>query len=188
MRAPHATVLLGCLLAFLGGLVVSAPGQPAVAAAATRPADGNGAARISGELRTWHKVTLDLAGPSAAEADTAPNPFTEYRFTVTFAHESGSPRYRVPGYFAADGRAGETGATRGSVWRAHLSPDRPGRWTYTVEFRHGPRVAVGDPGTTLTPYHGKTGEFTVGPSVKAGRLIQLHAPSTDDWLAIVRKK
>ena len=162
------------VVAFLAGLVVSALGQPAATVPAARPADGHGAVAISGELRAWHKVTLDLAGPTAAETDTTPNPFTDYRFTVTFAHESGAPRYRVPGYFAADGRAGETGATRGSVWRAHLSPDRPGRWTYAVEFLRGPGVAVGAPGVALAPYDGAKGEFMIAASDKTGRDFRAH--------------
>jgi len=56
-------------------------------------------------LKQWHKVTLTLDGPAAKETDTAPNPFTDYDFTVTFTHASGAPSYRVPGYFAADGNA-----------------------------------------------------------------------------------
>ena len=53
----------------------------------------------------WNRVTLTLDGPAAKEQDTAPSPFTDYDFTVTFSHASGAPSYRVPGYFAADGNA-----------------------------------------------------------------------------------
>src|SRR5262245_60324548 len=63
---------------------------------------------ISGELKQWHKVTLTLSGPQAEETSNAPNPFMDYRMTVTFTHESGSPSYVVPGYFAADGNAANT--------------------------------------------------------------------------------
>jgi hypothetical protein len=59
--------------------------------------------------------------------DKDPNPFTDYRMTVYFQHESGRPMYKVPGYFAADGKAGETSAKSGNKWRAHLSPDKPGK-------------------------------------------------------------
>jgi hypothetical protein len=88
---------------------------------------------------------------------------------VLFIHESGYPRYRVPGYFAADGRAGESGAVAGDVWRAHLSPDRPGKWSYRVEFFSGRHVAMGEPGAPLAPFHGLGGEFTVVPTDKTGR-------------------
>ena len=62
--------------------------------------------------------------------------------TVTFAHESGSPSYRVPGYFAADGNAANTSATAGNKWRAHLAPDKTGRWTYRISFVSGKGVAL----------------------------------------------
>jgi len=52
---------------------------------------GDGTVTLSGELKQWHKVTLNLAGPFAAETDTTPNPFIDYRLTVTFTHASGSP-------------------------------------------------------------------------------------------------
>ncbi|WP_414661178.1 DUF5060 domain-containing protein [Horticoccus sp. 23ND18S-11] len=133
-----------------------------------RQTSGNASVTIAGELKQWHKVTLDLAGPFAAETDTAPNPFTGYRFDVTFTHESGSPAYVVPGYFAADGKAAETSATAGTVWRAHLSPDKPGKWNYRVAFSAGPNAATYGQGTALAPYDGKTGSFSIGASDKTG--------------------
>lgn len=121
---------------------------------------------ISGELKRWHKVTLTMDGPSASEGGT-PNPFTDYRFDVTFSN--GSLSYVMPGYFAADGNAGETSATSGNKWRAHLSPDTTGTWTWTTSFRQGTNVAQNGGGTTVSPYHGLTGTFTVGATDKTGR-------------------
>ncbi|GAB5562320.1 MAG: hypothetical protein SynsKO_39670 [Synoicihabitans sp.] len=129
---------------------------------------------LSGELRQWHKVTLTLDGPQAAETDTAPNPFTDYNFEVTFTHESGEPSYVVPGYFAADGNAAETSATTGNKWRAHLSPDKTGRWNYLISFREGIHAAIGGDGSPLTPFHGKAGHFKVSPSNKKGRDFRAH--------------
>ncbi|MEO7412627.1 MAG: DUF5060 domain-containing protein, partial [Opitutaceae bacterium] len=135
-----------------------------------RQPPGDGAAKISGELHPWHKVTLDLAGPFAAETDTVSNPFTDYRYAVTFTHESGSPSYTVPGYFAADGNAANTSATSGTVWRAHLSPDKPGRWTYRVSLVAGAGVATAGGGKALAPYDGVSGEFMVtATKVKSAR-------------------
>jgi hypothetical protein len=140
-----------------------------LSAAALGRAEAAPTVTVHGELKAWHAVTLDLAGPRATETDTAPNPFTDYRFDVLFVHESGFPRYRVPGYFAADGRAGQTGATAGNVWRAHLSPDKPGKWSYRISFLAGPRVAVGEPGAALAPLDGLNGSFTIAPTDKTGR-------------------
>ena len=80
---------------------------------------------ISGELRKWHKVTLTFDGPATSETAT-PNPFTNFRLNVTFTHNSGSPTYVVPGYWAADGDAANTSATNGNKWRVHFTPDKTG--------------------------------------------------------------
>ncbi len=122
---------------------------------------------FTGELRQWHKVTLTLDGPSTSEGAT-PNPFTDYRMNVTFTHPSSGLSYVVPGYFAADGNAANTGATAGNQWRAHLSPDHTGLWNYSISFRSGANVAVGDAaaGAALAPHDGKSGSFTVAESDK----------------------
>jgi len=126
---------------------------------------------VTGERKQWHKVTLTLDGPFARERDTDPNPFLDYRLTVRFQHESGAPAYDVPGYFAADGNAGETSAEEGTKWRAHLSPDAPGRWSWRVSFVKGPRAAV-DPKAAVAPVpglDGAAGSFEVLPTDKTGR-------------------
>ena len=123
---------------------------------------------ISGELQQWHKVTLTLTGPQADESSTAPNPFTDYRMTVTFAHESGTPTYRVPGYFAGDGDAANSSATSGNKWRAHVAPDKTGRWTYRVSLVTGKGVALAaaSEGQRLAPFDGRSGTFQVTASDK----------------------
>lgn len=161
MNLPRSPLIL----AFLAAIVLA----PALQARAARAPDGDGTVKIEGELTQWHKVTLTLAGPYAEERDTQPNPFTDYRLTVTFEHESGSPRHVVPGYFAADGRAGQTGAEAGTAWRAHVSPDKPGRWTYRVSLVRGPQCAVNGGGSPLAPFDGKTGSFTIAPTDNTGR-------------------
>ena len=124
---------------------------------------------ISGELKQWHKVTLTIDGPEASETDSPEgvNPFTDYAMTVRFEHESGSPSYEVPGYFAADGMAAETSATAGNKWRAHVSPDKMGVWTYDVSFSNGPEAAVSGGGEPVSPFDGARGQFTVAASDKA---------------------
>ena len=134
---------------------------------AWQPGASNAAA-ISGELRQWHKVTLTFNGPQASETDGSPNPFTDYRLTVTFTHESGTPRYEVPGYFAADGDAANTSATSGNKWRAHVSPDKTGRWNWRASFVSGPGVAITPmaAGQAVAPVDGATGTFEIAASNK----------------------
>ena len=116
---------------------------------------------VSGDLKTWHAVTVTLSGPFAKERDTYPNPFTDFAFEVTFTHESGKPSYRVPGYFAADGNAAETGASEGNCWRAHLSPDVVGKWNWntTMKKRNGEEWSKLDE-------FSKEGSFTIAASDK----------------------
>ncbi len=125
---------------------------------------------ISGELRQWHKVTLTLDGPSASETDNDPNPFTDYRMVVRFRHASGQS-YQVPGYFAADGTAADSSSASGSKWRAHLSPDKTGQWSWTVSFVKGKNVAIQPElaGVPVNPCDGLTGTFNVARTNKRGR-------------------
>lgn len=135
-----------------------------------RDADGDGSIRVTGELKQWHKVTVELQGPFAHERDNQPNPFLDYRYQVRFRHESGSPEYLVNGYFAADGDAANSSAESGTTWRAHLSPDKPGKWTYETIFHSGKNVAISAAdGESLATFNGKSGEFTVAASDKSGR-------------------
>ena len=111
---------------------------------------------VEGELKEWHKITLTIDGPMTSEQDENVNPFTENLLDIQFTHESGSPSYLVPGYYAADGNAGETSATEGNKWRAHLSPDKAGVWNYTVKFKGNKNDGV-------------TGSFAIKKTDKVGR-------------------
>ena len=128
-----------------------------------------GEPKLEGELKKWHKVTLNFVGPETSETD-AYNPFMNYRLDVDFWHED--TLYRVPGYFAADGMAAETGAEAGEIWRVHFTPDREGIWHYRVSFRKGANVAVSaNPlaGESAGFMDGRSGSFTIGPTDKSGR-------------------
>lgn len=125
---------------------------------------------ITGELRQWHKVTLTVDGPLAGESDSILNPFLDYRMVVKFTHESGTPSYKVPGYFAADGNSAETSAESGNKWRAHLSPDKPGHWNYEVSILTGKNVAVDDEDVSqASPIIELKGSFDILPTDKTGR-------------------
>ncbi|HPD47925.1 MAG TPA: DUF5060 domain-containing protein [Anaerohalosphaeraceae bacterium] len=121
--------------------------------------------RVSGELRTWHCVTLTFDGPETSEQATV-NPFMDYRLDVTF--ECMGRRYVVPGYYAADGDAGQSGAEAGNKWRVHFVPDSTGEWRWTASFRKGTGVAVSDEAGAgeATGFDGATGSFTVQPTDK----------------------
>ena len=59
----HTRVFASCCLAAAIAALVSVGAQQTAIA---------GGVSVSGELRQWHKVTLTLDGPQAAETDIAP--------------------------------------------------------------------------------------------------------------------
>lgn len=160
-------LLLPTLICALTSLSQAAPADP-------RQPDGNATVSISGELKQWHKVTLTLDGPFASEGDTKTNAFTDFAFAVSFTHESGTPSYKVPGYFAADGDAANTSAESGTKWRAHLSPDKSGTWNYRVSFTRGKNAALEDGGKPLAPFDGVSGSFAVTETNKRDRDFRAH--------------
>ncbi|MCH9022626.1 MAG: DUF5060 domain-containing protein [Planctomycetes bacterium] len=125
--------------------------------------------QISGELKTWHKVTLVFEGPETGET-AHPNVFLDYRLNVRFSH--GKKVYVVPGYYAADGNAANTSADAGNKWQVHFAPDETGVWKYEVSFRQGTHIAVSDnpkAGISGGFMDGQTGDFRIAPSDKKGR-------------------
>jgi hypothetical protein len=127
----------------------------------------SGSVVISGELKQWHAVTLTFTGPSTSEV-AVPNPFSDYRLNVTFVHSASGQRCVVPGYYAADGSAAETGATGGDKWRVHFMPDQTGVWNYEVSFRAGKGIATDSNALAgvSTSFDGATGSITIGTSDK----------------------
>lgn len=112
------------------------------------------------DAQKWDKVVLTFEGPESAE-DAEVNPYTDYRLNVTFTN--GKKTYLVPGYFAADGNAGETSATSGKVWKVVFRPDEIGEWTYIASFRSGENIAVDsnpDAGESLA-FDGTQGKINV---------------------------
>ncbi len=127
--------------------------------------------QLEGDQVVWRPVTLTFRGPHARETDSTPNPFTDYCLTVTFQHDQGAS-FKVPGYFAADGRAADTSASEGDRWRVHFVPNLPGLWRWSAEFVAGPHVATsGEAGRPVPPVHGATGEF----------MIQATSGATSAW-------
>jgi len=121
---------------------------------------------ITGELKTWHTITLTFDGPSASEYDFL-NPFLDYRLNVLFSN--GIQEFDVPGFFAADGNASETSARSGNKWRVHFCPPSEGVWNYNVIFVKGKNIAVSNDLSNGNEcfFNGTTGQFTVEKSDKS---------------------
>ena len=119
-----------------------------------------GSCTASGDLRRWHRVEILCEGFSADEADD--ETFTDYRFNVVFTQDNVS--ITVPGHFAADGNAADSGASNGDIWRAYFSPPTMGNWQYQISFRSGQNIAVDqavNAGVAVDSFDGESGSFTV---------------------------
>ena len=116
------------------------------------------AATISGQRKKWQPITLDFNGPFLEESGTSPNPFLDYRLTVTMTAPNGQTSV-LPGFFAGNGQGGAAG----QIWRARFSPDQEGRWSYSGQLRTGSEVAISldnNAGNAVN-LDGATGQFDV---------------------------
>lgn len=124
---------------------------------------------IEGELKKWHRVTLNFEGPEIDELSEV-NPFLDYRLDVRFTN--GEKTYLIPGFYAADGNAAESSATGGNIWQARFTPDAIGEWSYAVSFKKGNEIAVAEATENAASagfMDGQTGTFTITESDKTGR-------------------
>lgn len=122
---------------------------------------------ISGTLEKWHRVSITCDELFASENDDAT--FTDYRFNVTFTQ--GDLSYTVPGHFAADGNAANSGAIEGTKWRAYFAPPTSGKWFFSVSMRQGSQVAVDlneNAGTSVS-VDGESGYFPVLQSTASAK-------------------
>jgi hypothetical protein len=108
----------------------------------------DGDAQVRGELIVWHPVEVGFQGPSTDENANDPNPFLDYRLSVTWTAPDGSERL-VPGFYAGDGEGGSAG----DRWLCRFAPDRPGIWSYRASFREGSNVAIKLSPQAGTPSH-----------------------------------
>lgn len=132
--------------------------------------------KLTGETKKWHTITLTMDGPMTSETADY-NPFMGYRLNVSFSHAASGKSYTVPGYYAADGIAGQSGGARGNKWRAHFTPDETGEWTYAIDFRRSRWAAVSTKpmtGRSAGYMDGKSGNFTVSATDKSGRDFRAH--------------
>lgn len=93
-----------------------------------------------GTFHKWHKVEVNLSGPSTSVMGN-PNPF-EILVNVTFKGPGGA--YVVPAFYDGDGKGG----TIGNVWKVRFSADAAGSWSFRTS-------------SSNASLNGYTGDFSV---------------------------
>lgn len=120
----------------------------------------NNSFKVSGDLKVWHKVEIKFEGPNTSE-HKKPNPFRDYKLDVTFTNPSGK-KFKVPGYYAADGNSAESSAESGNIWKVVFTPNEEGLWQYSTSFVQGEYIAAELKGGESAGYFdGQSGEFTI---------------------------
>jgi len=94
---------------------------------------------LDGPFKKWQPVTLTFDGPEVSET-AVKNPFLDYSLLVKFTN--GNHSKTVPGYFAADGHAADTGADSGNKWRVKFAPDLAGKWSFEAFLMEGKNIAI----------------------------------------------
>lgn len=108
---------------------------------------------VSPNPMQWHKVTITYTSEDVYSETGTPNPFTDRRLDVVFT--KGAVSYRVPGFFAADGDAANTGANSGKIWKCHFAPPEAGVWNFKGSFYHGTNIhAETNPGNPTKTFEG----------------------------------
>ncbi len=74
-----------------------------------------------GKAGVYSIVELDFHGPLQNEKDV---PARDIDFWIRFRHESGSPKYKIHGFWDGDGK----GCTSGNVFKVRFCPTKTGRW------------------------------------------------------------
>lgn len=111
----------------------------------------------------WQPVTLTFEGPQTSEG-ASPNPFLDYRMSVSFLHQQSGESRTAQGFFAADGNAAETSAEAGNRWRVRFTPPLAGTWVWRAEFRSGSGIAISEAAGTPEAFDGESGTLSVGPA------------------------
>ena len=110
-------------------------------------------------------VLICVNGPTVSEND-AENPFLHYRMQLQLDH-AGRTQV-IPGYYAADGGAADSGADAGRMWCVRFRPETAGSYTYALSLQRGDSLALdAAPGEVLVSERGR---FEVTPADFAGFL------------------
>ena len=79
--------------------------------------------KIDGELKKWHRITLNFEGLQTNEMDEN-NLFLSYRLYITF--QNNAKEYEILGFYSAHGNAVETTSHSGNIWQVSFTPNSIG--------------------------------------------------------------
>jgi len=120
-------------------------------------------------------IELSFEGPGQGPADV---PARDIDFWVRFRHESGSPEYKVYGFWDGDGKGG----TSGNVFKVRFCPTKTGRWDLAEVYSNARELNGQRQGqyVTAVAWHGLPARETHGQD---GHATGTAVPHPGFWMA-----
>ena len=119
-------------------------------------------------------VELTLNGPVQGPKDV---PARDVDFWARFRHESGSPEYKIHGFWDGDGKGG----TIGGVFKIRFCLTKPGRWNLVEVYSNKPELNGQKKGqyVTAVAWHGLPARGTHGQD---GHATEMTVPHPGFWI------
>ena len=131
-------------------------------AAACAPRLFGGPDREVARGNVYSVTELDFEGPRQTPEDV---PARDVVFWTRFRHESGSPAYRIYGFWDGDG----DGGTSGNAFKVRFTPTKPGRWILEEVYSSSEKLDGQKEGAFVTAASSDRPGFWVVDDKSAGR-------------------
>jgi len=113
----------------------------------------------------YHVHEISIPGPTFGPQD---NPACEVEFVTQWRHESGSPRYKIHGFWDGDGK----GESHGNVFKVRFCPTKTGLWTLVKTESNRAELQQQQEGYQIRCIDSEHPGFWLADSATAGRWYQ----------------
>ncbi len=129
----------------------------------------------SAKATQYSVVELTFAGPVQSSKDI---PARDIDFWARFRHESGSPEYKIHGFWDGDGKGG----TAGGVFKIRFCPTNAGRWDLVEVYSNKQELHGQKQGqyVTAVAWHGLPAR---GKHGQDGHATEMTVPNPGFWIA-----
>jgi len=120
-------------------------------------------------------VELTFDGPVQSQTDV---PARDIDFWACFRHESGSPEYKIHGFWDGDGKGG----TAGSVFKIRFCPTNAGRWDLVEVYSNKPELNGQKQDQYVTAVASDHPGFWIVDPNSSGRRWYMHSDGSHQYI------
>jgi hypothetical protein len=120
-------------------------------------------------------VELTFEGPVQGPKDV---PARDIDFWVRFRHESGSPDYKIHGFWDGDGKGGISG----SIFKIRFCPTKSGRWDLVEVHSNKPKLNGQKEGQYVTAFSSKHPGFWIVDPDSPGRRWYMRSDGSHQYI------